>query len=793
MKNNLLLSYRHLKADKTNTIVSLVGLSIGLGVAAVIIIFIRNEIGYNRSFAQSERIVRILNYNEDDNHTWASTPFVLGEAVKEQFAEVEEYIHQYSIRNAEVKYNNTFIEEPDMMCTESSFFRAFNVELAVGSLAGFDETDNQILLSEHLSEKYFGSDNPIGQQLPLKFGGNEVVMVVAAVYKDLPNNSNFRASLIASSNFALKHLGDNIISTGSIPDEENLRRTWEGVFFTNYFLLKEEVEPHLLEMKIKEWGIENSTEDNRFLLSLQPLKRMYFHSRDIVDNNSNEQGNLAMLYVLVLIGILILLTALINYLNLTSAQALLRVKSSAIHKICGASRLNIISQLVIESVLVALLALPFALLIARLSLPYLSSVFGKTYSIEITAQLGYSIFILVIITLLMGAVSGLIVSIGAFRFGLINALKGGNRVNGKYNYSRILMVVFQLVVFISLLSTMFLVQKQVRYAFHKHLGFDKEGLICVSLGGVNAKVFKQEILKNPNVLSASGTLWMPPSNNKMHVTIPKVSDPAEKVTVNGLLVDYGFAETMGMEILMGTGFDKEKVTSGVLVNESAISALGLSEVIGEETAFGTVVGVVNDFNMSSLHEQITPMVISLNPAMSKRLAIRISMADVDQTIDYIESVWQQLGGRASFSFKFTDDLLDKMYEQEVLFSRIIGILAIVAIIIASLGLLGLSLLMANQRTKEIGIRKVNGAKTSEILLILNKDFIKWVAIAFVIACPIAYYAMSKWLNNFAYKTELSWWIFALAGLLALFIALLTVSVQSWKAASRNPIESLRYE
>jgi putative ABC transport system permease protein len=340
---------------------------------------------------------------------------------------------------------------------------------------------------------------------------------------------------------------------------------------------------------------------------------------------------------------------------------------------------------------------------------------------------------------------------------------------------------------------MILVQKQVHFAFAKDLGFSKEGLIRVHLGDHNYELFKQEISKNPNIVDVSGAIWIPPHVSKMNISIPKVNEPEKIVAVYGLFVDYHFARTMGLKLLMGTDFDEKKNNSGVLVNKSAIKTLGLKDIIGEKTAFGAVIGVVSDFNMYSIHEAINPMIIGLNPSMVREIAIRINTENVKQTMAFLKDSWKSTGGTTPFEFEFTNDILNKLYESDIRFSKTIGLMAAVAILIASLGLFGLSLLISQQKTKEIGIRKINSAKVSEVMFILNKDFIKWVVIAFVIAVPIAWYAMYEWLNNFAYKTELSWWIFVLSGIIALGIALLTVSWQSWKAATRNPVEALRYE
>ncbi|MCG6189909.1 ABC transporter permease [Maribellus maritimus] len=792
-KNNLQISFRHLKADKINTFISISGLILGLGIVMVVLVFVLNELGYDSSFANNKQIYRVLNYNESDNHIWANTPFVIAEEAKNKFAEIENFAHQYNIGNIEVKKNTEYIPEPDMICTESDFFSIFGIDILQGSLNDFDKTEGKLLVNEHLATKYFGVEDPVGQHLDIRYSGKEFPMEVAAVYRDIPQNSSIKATLIASMDFAMQHLEDNIQTNTDKPDENEFRQAWKGVFFTSFLLLKDGVDTKAFEAKLQKLGQENSSENNKLSLSIQPFSDIYFGSEKIVDNNRKEQGNLSMLLVLAFIGFLILVTASINYLNLASAKAMSQVKNYAVRKICGARQKSIIVQMIIDSTLITILALPFAILVASVSLPYISSMLGKDYSIEISGQLVASLSILALITLTTGIVSGSLVSIRSSRFGLVNVLKGNKIDIGDKHYTRKAMVIFQIAVFISLISTMFLVQKQVRYAFNKDLGFAKEGLIRVPKGDHNLDLFKQEIKKNPNVLSASGTLWMPPSNNKMYMSIPKVSNHDEQVKVNGLFVDYGFAETMGLKIIMGSDFDKEKNNSGVLVNESAIETLGLTDILGEQTAFGPVVGVVSDFNMFSLHEAITPMIIGLNPGMSQSIAIRLRTENLPATIDFLKETWANTGGTTAFDFEFTDDILNDMYESDIRFSKTIGLLAIIAVAIATLGLFGLSLLMGKQRIKEIGVRKVNGARTNEIMTLLNKDFVMWVGVAFIVATPISYYAMNKWLENFAYKTNLSWWIFVLAGVMALGIALLTVSWQSWRAATRNPVEALRYE
>jgi len=790
--NNIKTSIRRLRADKTNTAISITGLILGLGIVAAVLVFVLNEMSYNNSFANKDRIYRVLNFNKNDNNIWASTPFVVGETAQNEFAEVENIVHQHNIGNIEVKKNNDFILEKDMMSCESSFFDVFGVKILQGSLSNFDGTTGSVVLSKALAKKYFGTQNPIGQTLTVRYGGTEFPLEIAAVYADIPKNSTVKPKLIANVNFGIKHLASNMISNAGIPSNEKIKGAWNLSLFTNYILLKNGVDKNAFEAKLKQLGVENAEKDMPLNLSLQPFSDVYFGSNEILNSNA-DKGNKSMLILMSVIGLLILLVATINYLNLASAKAMAQVKNFAVRKVCGAGKRSIIGQIIFESTLVTLIALPFAVLVAWFSMPVISRMLDKSYTIEMTNQITASLLLLVIITLTTGIMAGMLVSVRASNFSLVSILKGNKRDSGNKNYARKAMVVFQLAVFIVLIAVTFLVQKQVRYTFSKDLGFAKDGLISVPLGDHNLDLFKQEIAQNPNILSVTGTLWMPPCNNKMFLTLPKVSNPNEKVKVNALFVDYDFAKTMGLKVLMGSDFDKEKITKGALVNEAAVKALGLTDVIGEKTVWGEVIGVVNDFNMLSLRETISPMIITLNKNMCQKAVIRLRTENLPETINFLEKTWKETGGTSAFSYEFTNDIIKEMYQSDIRFSKTIGLLAIIAIAIASLGLFGLSLLMGKQRTKEIGIRKVNGAKISEVMTMLNRDFVKWVVIAFVIATPIAWYAMHKWLENFAYKTNLSWWIFALAGVLALGIALLTVSWQSWRVATRNPVESLRYE
>ena len=795
IKRNIRLSVRHLLNDRVNSVINITGLIVALGVISVVLVFVLNEVTYNRYFVNNDRIYRVLttgSYASD--MTWGNSPYILAPTFKEQFAEIEAYSN---INNTsfEVKKETEYIGEDMLIFTQNNFFEMFGISLKYGNLDNFDKANNSIVLSESLAAKYFEDNNPTGRTIEIRTpDGSEYVMEVVGVFNDLPNNVTIKASAVANTNIGFEVILNNMISVGASPTLADINESWAIYQLSvNYLLLKRGASVDDLTEKISQF-VKNLPGDDKYTFTLQPLNDIYFGSNDKNINYGGEKGNIQMIYILVSVGLLVLLIACINYMNLTSAQTISKIRNIVIRKIYGASRKNLIGQAVFESVLVAFVALPFAVLFAHSLLPYVSSLFGKSYELSITGNLAACLSILALIAILTGVFSSLFISLRATLLNPVETLKGKAVFAKPKSFSwRTAMIVFQIVIFMMLISSVLVMRRQINYAFSSDIGIKKEGLIRLQAYDVNVDVFKDEILKNPDVLSVSGAMFVPPHKGRMVIQIPKVDEPEKQVEIVGNFVDFDFVETMGMTLLRGDSFVKGQYESGVLVNETAIKELGLTEVIGEQTAFGTVIGVVSDFNMYSIHNKIPPMIIGLNPSICREIAIRINTDNIKQTTDFIAQAWKTAGANMVFDFGFTDDMLQQLYESDLRFSKLISLLTIAAIFIACLGLFGVSLLLCKQRTKEIGIRKVNGAKLFEVIMLLNSDFVKQVAIAFVIAMPTAWYFMSKWLEGFAYKTELSVWIFLLSGVIALIITILTVSWQSWRVARRNPVVALRYE
>ncbi len=784
--------FRQLKTDKINTAISIFSLVIGLGVIGSATYFATQEISYNSQFSNGDRIYRVLNDNTDDRQTWGNTPFILGETIKENFAEVENIFHLYTISNPVIKLQNEEIKEDKIISTESDFFHILNIKIIEGSLQNFDENDNSIVIDASTARKYFGTThNIIGQSIYIETGNNKTEMSIVAVYNDIPTNSSFYAPIITNISTGIIHLLSNIISNGVPPDVKMIKENWTGVFYTNFLLLKKDIDIVAFEEKLCALGKEHTITQQSFNLALQPLSDIYFHSQKIIDNNANSIGNLSLLWIIISVGIMILLISWSNYINLAISQSLYNMKSRAIHLICGSPKTIIFFHSVVKAMVIILISFPFALFLSKQGINLINKFSDSVFVFKWDKNLIYTLVIAIIISCLSGVLSGSIIALKMNKLSVIHSLKGKIQVSKQRTMKTL--IIFQLTIFIALFTSMLLVEKQVNYIFAKDLGFKKEGLLCVSMNGNNSDLFKQEILKNANIVNAAGTMWMPPTNNMMHMTIPRLDNPDQKSSLLALFVDYDFTETMGIEITQGSSFNKEKLINGVLISQSAIKELGLTSVIGEQTAMGKVIGVFRDFNMGSLHLKLQPTIISLNKNMCGYMAIRMKTDDIQSNLKFLENTWENCGFNTPFNFTFTNDILNKLYKSDLNFSELIRVLTSIAILLSIIGLIGLSLLLGKQKIKEIGIRKVNGAKTTELVMMINKNFLKSTLIAFIISIPISWLTIKQWLENFAYKTTVSWWIFVISGFFAIIIVFVAVSWQSWRASNLNPVEALRNE
>jgi putative ABC transport system permease protein len=578
----------------------------------------------------------------------------------------------------------------------------------------------------------------------------------------------------------------------------NIKDDWNNWGFASYVKLGKnqsveslfgKIQPFWSNLIKERWNIEQGTERaEEHKLSLVPLKDSHFY-------NNNKKS---FVYLIIVIGIIILALAVVNYINLSLAISTTRIKEIGVRKSIGSKRSNLFKQFVNESVIITLMASVVALFIVYISKSFYYDITGSDELIQLD-KLWIGVLIFFLGVLAIGIVSGAYPAFQLTKIQPVHALRSELNSGKSSNVLKNILVVFQFVISISLIIAVFTISEQVNYMKTKKLGFNHEYVLYFAQSeGINEKyeVFKQTLMKNPNVLSVSrsngplGHQWSISSKHMVN---------GEDRTYSATTVDPDFINTMGIDFIEGRNFSwdmKSDFNSTALVNENFVKEFELEPVIGANVKFMgndvTIIGVVKNFHNTSLHQTIEPGLLFYND-WGATVNIKINEKDIDRTIAGIQKIWDDFSEDMPFEYKFLDESYNELYKSETEFGLLIKVFSILAVCIACLGLFGLVSFTANKRKKEIGIRKINGAKIHEILSMLNQDITKWVLVAFIISCPIAYYTMTKWLENFAYKTELSWWIFAVAGFIALFIALATVSWQSWRAANRNPVEALRCE
>jgi len=792
-KNYFKIAWRNLQKSKVFSLINILGLSIGITCCLIIGIYVVYELSYDRFFPNYERIYRVVQEQEQAGNLYqvASTPAPLSDALKTNYPEVQEVTTFTRIFNKRLfQYRNISFEEEDGFHADPAFFKIFSFSLLNGSVQTFFATNNTILLTENMAQKYFGEENPVGKVITLDRTQD---FVVAAVMKNLPGNSHIKF--------------DFLLPMGNLSSYADFA-SWGNNWVYTYILLKETADANVFETKIKNLLSDHIGEPEwQPKLYLQSLKDIHLHSDFDFNTDFAETGNLQSIYLFGAIGLIILLISGINFINLTTARSFQRNKETGIRKVAGANRKQLIYQFMGESLLYILISTALAIGLARLVIPWFADLSGLPFAFDLPGTnklIGLLLGILLIAGLLTGIYPALFLSnYNVVKMFGASFLQRGSRTH-EFS-SRKILIVGQFALSVILIVCAMLIRQQMHFVLNRDLGFDKEHILYFQVKGelgneARYQSFKNALMQQSSILQVTRSNGLPINHEGSFEGIEWEGMPSahQDFLMSYFDADEAFVGTFGLQILAGRNFISRKPgdsTAYYLVNETAMRVMQMDDPVGKKLEDGVIIGVVKDFNFQSAFKHIGPMILRSEPGvnMNKYISIRLAGGDMAGAVKTIGQISQQFNPDFPVEHYFLDESITALYDKQIRSGKLINIFAALAIFISCLGLFGLATFSAQRRLKEIGIRKVNGARISEILSLLNKDFVKWVVIAFVIATPIAYYAMHKWLENFAYKTELSWWIFALAGLLALGIALLTVSWQSWKAATRNPVEALRYE
>jgi len=800
-KNYFKIAVRNLTKNKAFSLINIFGLAIGLTCFMFMAAFVFNELSYDKYPAQALNIYRVI-LSVTGNGDVAAYPMVdvaVGEGMKNAFPEIKATTRLAPVTDF-IKYNDKQFKEEKIAFADSNFLQMFCIPLIEGDTRTALVQPNSLVVSSAFAKKYFGNEDAVGKSLSV--GTVHQLYKVTGVFGEIPENSHFHFDAFLS--LTSWHL---------------TRQTWSNVGFYTYLLLNKNTDPKKLEKKFPELVAEHVVPEiqhdmgvslaeaeksiNTFVFSLQPLTDIHLYSHTKYELEPN--GNIQYVYIFSALALFILLLACVNFTNLSTAKAAKRAREVGIRKVMGSMKKNLVIQFLSESVLLTLLSMLIAFGLLFLLLPYFNQLADR--QIPFRFFISYQcILAMVSLMFITGIVAGIYPAFFLASFNTIKVLKGAASKGSQRNQLRSSLVVFQFFVSIALIIATIIVYQQLYFMQNKNLGYDKEQVLFLPdarLLGKNQAAFKQQLSQNKNVIASSISRSAPglPFMDGTEIYPKNENGNGKEIHANIYHVDEDYLKTLGIKIIGGRNFARNFPTDSgaVVINQAMVRELGWNRTnpIGKTIVRSgqqqfEVIGVVADFNYASAKQEIAPLKMMLGNNYGG-LVIKINTTDVKGFLSDLKKEWDSFNPEGALDYTFLDDNFAKLYASEIRAQKIFSAFAIIAIIIASLGLFGLSAFVIEQRTKEIGIRKVLGASIQNVLLLVSKDLLLLVGIAFLISVPVTWWAMHNWLQDFAYRVNIQWWVFLLAGSIAILISALTISFQAIKAAVANPVKSLRTE
>jgi putative ABC transport system permease protein len=793
IKNYLKIALRNLWKHKVFSFINILGLTVGMTACFLIFSYIRIETSYDAFHSKADRIYRVVADIKTPTEVIHSAipSWAVPHNMKNEFPEIESAVRvsrtSLLVRKGDIKF-----QEENSVWADSGFFQMFDFKLLKGDPKTALKEPFSIVFSETAAKKYFGNANPVGQTLLLT--GDGIPATVTGVMKDIPQNSHIKPDMVAS------------MTTRTQKFNPKLDQQWGNYGAAAYVLLKPASNPKALEKKLpafleKRNGQEMRKSQMFVTLFLEPLKDVYLRS---TRETPNETGSITNVYIFSIIAIFILAIACINFVNLTTARSAERAKEVGIRKVVGALKTQLARQFIGESLLLCLIAFILTIALTALLLPLFNQLAGKTVIESIFSKPSY-IGILFVATLVIGLVAGSYPALVLSSFKPVVVLKGRFATGVKGILLRKGLVVAQFTISIALIIGTIIVYRQMQFMRNRDLGFSKDQMLVINTNGDPGKdVLKQTVSDMPVVKSATMSSSVPGGDNPgAYSEIENNKGDLQIANLDLYFVDFDYIPHYKIKMVAGRAFSRDFLTDttmAMVLNESAVKMFGYSspqQAVGKRFKQwgreGTIIGVMKDFHFRALQEPIKPLSMRIEPGGCNLLSVHVTAANLPATIKSIENKWKTAIPNRPFSYYFLDEFFDRQYRSEERFGKLFLNFSILAIFISCLGLLGLASYSTMQRTKEIGVRKVMGASVSNIVNLLSKDFLILVLVSFFIAAPVAWYFMHEWLKDFTYRTPLSWWIFLGAGILALFIALFTISFQAIRAAVANPTKSLRTE
>jgi len=803
--NYFKVAIRNLMKNKVYSFINILGLAVGIACCIAILLYVRDELSYDKFNIHGDQIYRLclnLKLGNTESHNPESPP-PMGAALLHDFPEVLSFTRIRKFGFPVLRYKNKTFSEERFFQVDSTFFNVFTVKFLEGDPKVALTQPNNVVITESMAKKYFGNKDPMGKILN---ADRNTDWIVTGVVQDVPKNSHFHYDFL-----------------GSLTSSSDSRSTsWLSNNYYTYLLLRKGTDAEVFQKKINSdilkyvgpqiQAITSTTlnqlrnQGDKYEYFLQPLLSIHLHSH--LDYEIERNSDISYVYIFSIIAVVILLIACINFINLETARSEKRAKEVGIRKTLGSNRSQIVGQFIAEAVLMSMLAVMLAVVLDEIFLPLFNNIAGKEMSASIFENI-YSIPLLLIFAILVGIFAGSYPAFYLSSFQPVKVLKSELRRGNRKSVLRSSLVIFQFAVSIALFICTFIINNQLKYIQTKNLGFNKEQVVIISKTddiGNQIQSFEKGLLANPDVLKVSNSSAIPGNQGGNYSGCSLKDTPGSQLRDAMIMTcDENFAEVYKLKMKQGRFFSVEypSDTAAIVVNEALTKSFGVKHIIGKYLVFPgdvqtftyQIIGVVKNFNYESLHKEIRPLAIRLYPerGFGQFVSVRIAPNNYQSTISFLQNTWRKYAGNEAFEYNFLDKDLANLYLNEQRTSNIATIFSVLAIFIACLGLLGLAAFVTEQRTKEIGIRKSLGASVPEIVILLSKEFTKWVLVANAIAWPLAYFIMNYWLMNFAYRITITPWVFIISGIIALLIALLTVSIHAIRAATANPILSLRYE
>ncbi|MBN2246846.1 MAG: ABC transporter permease, partial [Candidatus Aminicenantes bacterium] len=778
-KNYLKIALRNVRRNKGYSFINISGLAVGMACCLLILIWINHEMSYDRFHEHSDSIYRLAFVSTRSDQQGWGTPYPLGPVIKDNIPEIEEVVRLSRLSRRLVTSDEKRFFESNIISADPSILKIFSFSFIKGDPESVLTSPSSMVVTQTAAAKYFGSEDPLGKILRIN---NRFPFTVTGVIADIPDNSSLRFDFLTPLEF-LRSIG--------------APTNWGAFSYDTYFLLKPNVEIQDVDNKIEK--LEKPV-PHKFVLHPFNTMRLF---------GINDTGVIRSVSLFSFLAFLVLLIACINYINLTTARSANRAKEIGLRKVVGAHRKDIIRQFFGESIVFAIIALCFAFVLVLLFLPTISRIAGSRLSINLALH-HFILIEIVGILLLTGIFAGCYPAVFLSSFRPVKVFKGILYSGKRNSILRKGLVVGQFIVSITLIIGTLLINQQLRFVSHRNPGFKKENLIYMPMRGEENlwqkyKIFKQELEQQQDIGKVTASTCLPVGGmiEEWGQMDWKDRDPEERFGMSHMAVDSDFLETFQIELIDGRFFSDDLLSDeqNFVLNEAAVKATKLQSPVGERFSFlerkGQIIGVVKDFHFDSLHTEIEPLVLQMMPysywAYRHLIFVQVKSSEVRKTLATLEKLWKKHVPEYPFEFHFLDSSMESLYSSEQRLRTILRYFTFVSLFISCLGLFGLVSFSVERKTKEIGIRKVLGASVGSVIHLASKEYIGLVAISNVFAWPTAYYFMHRWLQNFAYRINFSIWIFILSGLTALLIALLMVSFQCIKAATANPVNSLRYE